>query len=428
MISSRYELTNFRLFDGQHPVLIDGMNMVVESGRIGSIGPSSLDARESFGDSIDLGGRTVIPGLMNLHEHITWRRGTDSFEARAVRKPVGRLLLRGMAHALISLAEGVTTIRDCASRDGSALLLRDAITEGEALGPRIHSVGAAIAMTGGHGSGAVLNADGPDEIRKAVREQLHKGADWIKLMASGGYLEPNIDQPTSQQFSAEEMAAAFDEAHRAGKRTTVHAHPAKAVRTAINAGVDCIEHAGLVDQATVELIAARNVFVDPTLCSPRYDVAIADRAGLSDWLVEASRAHLAEQAQIFTWLREAKCKIVAGTDASGDIQSELEYMVELGMPPHEAIRTATAVAAECLGVFDDLGTLEPGKIADFVVLDGDPLKDIRALRSVFATVKDGIVYWPKIIRHSTGVSIVSEIIDESRDAQASMVSWKLANA
>jgi imidazolonepropionase-like amidohydrolase len=401
---------NLKLFDGRSPTLRPA-SIVIEGSQLASVDGNERDwPTTSDVESIDLGGRTVVPGLMNLHDHITWRRGSASFQERVIRRSMTELLVRGTGQALVSLMEGETTLRDCASKDGTAIVLRDAIRSGEIRGPRIFSVGSAIGMTGGHGTGAVVAADGVDEIRKAVRRQLHQGADWIKLMVSGGFLLAGIDQPSSQQFSFEEMQAAFEEAHRAGRPTTAHAHPAKAIQAAIEAGADCIEHAGLADQDTVELMAKRGTFVVPTVCYPRYELDVASRLGQTGWLIEMLKGHLDEQATIFGWLRTAGCKICAGTDGTGDLQYELRYFVELGMTPYEALRSATVTSAECLGVSDKLGTIEEGKWADFVVVEGDPLTDIGILRNVYLVVKEGELYWPQVLSTVMGENQASEYL------------------
>lgn len=399
-----------RLFDGTGTSTSPDAALLVDHTRISWVGPASAAPAIDPAAVVDLNGRCVVPGLINMHDHITWRRGTESFEERVLRRPMVELLARGAGQALVSLLEGETTVRDCASKQGTAIVLRDAIERGELRGPRIFSVGSAIGITGGHASSrpfapdgeAVVAADGVDAVLKATRQQLHLGADWIKLLVSGGFLLPDIDQPDAQQFSLPEMQAAFDEAHRAGKPTTAHAHPPTAIATAIEAGADCIEHAGLADRATVELMAKRGTYVSPTLSFLRYELELADRVGRRDWLVEKMRAHLDSQAQIFGWFREAHVPIVPGTDGNGDLQHELRYMVDLGMTPAEAIISATAVSATCLRMGDKLGTLEAGKLADFVVLDGNPLTDIRDLQNVYLTVKDGQAYSPAVLRESIG--------------------------
>lgn len=386
---------------------VDDAVVLVEDGRITAAGPST-DFGETPYDEHDLGGCTVIPGLVNAHEHLTWRRAFGDFSTRVAHQPAATLLGRGFGHALVSLLEGVTTVRDVGSKDGLAITLRDAIEGGEAHGPRIRAAGAPIAMTGGHGSGGVRKADGVDEVRRAAREQLLQGADWIKLMVSGGFVARGFDQPESQQFSAEEMRAAFDEAHRAGKPATVHAHPPAAIQTAIEAGVDCIEHAGFADAATAELIASRDIFVVPTLGALRMEIELGERMGRPAWLIDACRARLPQQRSVFATLLDAGCKVVAGVDSMGDLQNELAIMVELGMTPRDALRAATTTAAACLRMEDEIGTIEAGKLADFVAVDGDPLSDVRALRNVVLTVKDGVPYRPAELRKLIGPALITE--------------------
>jgi imidazolonepropionase-like amidohydrolase len=227
-------------------------------------------------------------------------------------------------------------------------------------------------------------------------------------MTSGGIAGRGLDQATMQQFSVEEMRAAFDEAHKSGKRTTVHSHPPVAIRTAIEAGVDCIEHAGLIDRPTAELVAKRGVFVVPTLSALRMVVEQGERMSRPGWLIEACRERLHDQPRVFRSLLEAGCKIVAGVDSLGDLQREISFMVECGMSSQKAIQAATVVAAQCLDIADQVGTLQPGKMADFVAVDGDPLEDIHALRNVVLTVKGGAIFQPDILRMAIGPDLVTD--------------------
>ncbi len=400
---------NLTLIDGTGRPPVQNAAILVEGERITAIGRAAdFGSRLNKSEVIDLGARTVIPGLINAHEHLLWRRGYGGFEDRVVRQPAAKLLLKGFGHALVSLLEGVTTVRDVGSKDGLAVALRDAINAGQAHGPRIVAAGAPIAMTGGHGYGAVKVANGVTEVRRAARENLKAGADLIKLMASGGFVARGVDQPTSQQFSFEEMCAAFEEAHKAGKRTSVHCHPPLAIKTAIQAGVDCIEHGGLVDQETAELIAKSGRYIVPTLTSLRMEIERGHAMGRPEWLSEVCRQRLPGQKRTFKALLDSGCKIVAGVDSLGDLQMEIGYMVDEGMSPMRAIAAATSVAAECLGVADQVGTLEVGKYADLIAIDGDPLQDIRATRKVALTVKGGVIYQPELLRAAIGPSLVTD--------------------
>ncbi len=400
---------NLTLIDGTGRPPVQDAAILVEGERITAVGRAiDFGSRLNKSEVIDLGARTVIPGLINAHEHLLWRRGYGGFEDRVVRQPAAKLLLKGFGHALVSLLEGVTTVRDVGSKDGLAIALRDAINAGQAHGPRIVAAGAPIAMTGGHGYGAVKVANGVTEVRRAARENLKAGADLIKLMASGGFVARGVDQPTSQQFSFEEMCAAFEEAHKAGKRTSVHCHPPVAIKTAIQAGVDCIEHGGLVDQETAELIAKSGRYIVPTLTSLRMEIERGHAMGRPAWLSEVCRQRVPGQKRTFRALLDSGCKIVAGVDSLGDLQMEIGYMVDEGMSPMRALAAATSVAAECLGVADQVGTLEVGKYADLIAIDGDPLQDIRATRKVALTVKGGVIYQPELLRAAIGPSLVTD--------------------
>jgi imidazolonepropionase-like amidohydrolase len=404
-------LSGARLIDGRGgpPVLnsvvvLDGnaITWVGDAPDLKKEGPLDLLERAQ---SFDLRDKTLLPGLINAHEHLTWRRTVGSWTQRVLQQRPEDLLLRGMGQALVSLAEGVTSVRDMGSKDGMAIRLKRAIESGILIGPRMVVAGRPLAMTGGHGGEVNCFADGPDEVRKAAREQLQAGADLVKVMASGGFVSRGTDLPTSLQLSLEEMHTAFEEADKAGKRTAAHAHAPIAIRTALEAGADSIEHGGFLDEETAALMAERGVFLVPTLCGLKMSVELGVQMGRPGWLIEAAREMIPQHFGAFRNALEAGVKIAAGVDSLGDLQTELEFMVEGGMSPMDALLSATRDAAECLGLETQVGTVEPGKMADLIVVNGDPSKNINALRHVELVIKDGVVYKPEDLQHCIGPSL-----------------------
>src|SRR5690625_2367461 len=243
--------------------------VVIEGDRITEVRPAGgfdVEAAASQRDTtvIDATGKYLIPGLVNLHEHLDNHRGTGSFQER-LHEPIEHGVIRGNRNLLTSLAYGVTTVRDTGSKGGTNIAFRNAVEAGQAIGPRIFPSGSPICMTGGHGAGLAIEADGPDAVRAAARQQLKAGADVIKIMASGGFVSLGNDHPWAAQFTEEEIRAACEEAHNSGKTVACHAHPPEAIRIALAAGVDTIEHGALMNEESVELIEKHGAHLVPTL-------------------------------------------------------------------------------------------------------------------------------------------------------------------
>jgi imidazolonepropionase-like amidohydrolase len=392
-----------RLIDGTGAAPHEAGVVVIEEGKISAVGPEGdFDGRDWTGYTvIDAEGGTILPGLINCHEHLEVRHGYGSYQERA-GQTIDWGYMRAARNALLALQEGLTTVRDVGSKGILNLTLRQAIEEGMIVGPRVVACGQPLAMTGGHGQGLCMIADGVDQVRAAAREQLLHGADLIKCMASGGYISKGIDQPESPQFTVEELRAAFDEAHSAGKLTTVHAHPPTAIRNAIEAGVDCIEHAALVDEPTAELLADRNIPVVPTLVE-HWDMAEHGLEwGRPAWLVEHARGDREQRLMIYSRLVAAGCKLAVGTDVMGSIAREIELMAEGGLDNMAVLVAATRNGADVCGLGDRTGTLEAGKDADVLVVAGDPLEDLDALRHVQVVLKQGAAYRPASLAAATG--------------------------
>jgi imidazolonepropionase-like amidohydrolase len=302
--------------------------------------------------------------------------------------------LRAAVHAKKTLESGVTTVRDMGGKNYIDLALRDAIAGGMIPGPRMLASGRPVVMTGGHGWPMAREADGPDEVRKAVREQLKAGADVIKLMATGGVMTPGVE-PGSPQLTLEELKAGVEEAGKAGRRTASHAQGTTGIKNAVLAGITSIEHGIFLTDEVIELMLERGTYLVPTLVAPYWIVKKGRAAGIPDYAVKKSEDVIEAHLASFRKALAAGVKIAFGTDAGtpfnehGANTFELELMVENGMSPMQALEAGTRVSAELLGIADKVGTLEPGKLADVVVVAGNPLDDIKAVREVRLVIKEG---------------------------------------
>jgi imidazolonepropionase-like amidohydrolase len=261
--------------------------------------------------------------------------------------------------------------------------LRDAQAAGLVLGPRIVATNQVVCMTGGHGSWMGREADGPDEVRKAVREQLKAGADCVKFIATGGVMTRGVE-PGAQQLTEEELRAGVEEAHKSGRKTAAHAHGADGIRAAVRAGIDSVEHGSFMTDECMSLMKERGTSYSVTLCSSEgfFD---APPGAVADWAMVKARQVRAAMHATFTRAYEAGVKIVLGTDAGtpynehGHNARELALMVQLGADPLDALRAGTRSGAELLGKLESLGTIESGKLADLVLCRGDVVGDIRRL-------------------------------------------------
>jgi imidazolonepropionase-like amidohydrolase len=400
-------LKNGVLIDGtgQDPVLNGAV--VIKGNKIEAVGPQAeLDLKAYNGSDqevIDVGGKVIMPGLINVHEHLDNRWGKGPYQERAAQ-PITWLMLRAMRNALLALQEGVTTIRDCASKEGTNLTMRKGIAEGMIVGPRVVACGQPIAMTGGHGYELCIEADGPDEVRKAARTLLKAGADFIKLMASGGHVDPSKDLPWSPQLGEEEMRVAFEEAKKAGKRTTVHAHPPAAIKAAIEVGVDCIEHGGLMDAASADLMAREGVFLVPTLGEGWEIAHRGEELGRPAWLIASCERRLDSRMGAFGHPARAGVPIAVGTDVAGSMALEMSLIQQGGLSAMDVLVAATRNGAKVCDLADQVGTLEKGKLADVIVIDGDPLQNMEDVANVELVFKEGKPYHPNKLAAGTGIS------------------------
>ena len=396
-----------RLIDGSGAAPREGVDVLVEGGVITAIG---AELRAPAGAAvIDLGGRTLLPGLIDAHTHLTSEPAAShaALIARGAGEGEADRALRGASNARATLEAGFTTVRNV----GGTLAdrsVRDAIAAGRAVGPRVLVANHAIGITGGHcdptnglhperapAPGATSGvADGPEGARAAVRQQIKLGADVIKVCATGGVLSQG-DGVGASQMTPAELRAAVEEAGRAGRKVAAHAHGTQGIVDAVEAGVASIEHGSILDARAAKLMKRRGTFLVPTVFVGRYVEEAAAAGRLSEESAAKARMIAPRMRESFALARRSGVKIAMGSDAGvfphGENARELVEMVALGMTPMEAIVAATSRAAELLGV-SDVGVVEVGRLGDLVAVDGDPLADVAALLRPALVVKGGVVY------------------------------------
>ena len=380
------------VIDGTGAEPVRGRAVVVEGGRIASVVD---EARAPRGRRIALEGCTLLPGLINCHVHLCF--GAEADPVRALKdEPVALTALKALLRAKQTVDAGVTTVRDLGGREYVELAVRRAVDEGLFPGPRILAAGRPVCMTGGHGNWLAREADGPDDARKAVREQLKAGADVIKLIATGGVMTPGVE-PGSPQLTLEEMRAAIEEARKAGRLTAAHAQGSSGIADAIEAGITTIEHGIFLTDEIIASMKRKGVFLVPTLVAPAAISAGGLAAGIPDFMVRKSEAVIPHHIASFQRAAKAGVRIAAGADSGtplnfhGSLLPELELMVKYGMTPLEAIRSATSEAAEALGLGGETGRIAPGYAADLLAVAGQPAERIGALADVRLVLARGAV-------------------------------------
>jgi imidazolonepropionase-like amidohydrolase len=386
--------------------LIDGCGgsptrgfVVIEKNQIVEVGKGPGPSKRTGFEAIDLDGRCVLPGMIDCHVHLCIDGSADPLQS-VLKDPPAMITLKAARHADLTLLSGVTTVRDLGSANGISGSLRDAIALGVATGPRVVTTNQAVCITGGQGWQFSRQADGPDDVRRAVREQIRAGADAIKMMATGGVITPGVE-PGSPQFTLEELKAGAEEAHKAGRKIAAHAQGNEGIKNSLKAGFDTIEHGIYLDDEAIALLLEKKAVLVPTLSAPFNIMEKGEASGIPSFIIEKTRkvkdAHVASVKKA----HKAGVAIASGADSGtpfnlhGDNLRELELLVGIGLSPMEAIVSATRIAAETLGLGNRLGTLEPGKLADLIVVEGDPLKDIAVLQKrdkMVAVMKDGKFY------------------------------------
>jgi imidazolonepropionase-like amidohydrolase len=395
------------LFDGKSDQVVSPGVVVIQDGKITAAGAKVTEPAGA--EVIDLGNATLLPGLMDAHTHLTSESSSDwkKDELDRFKKPIPQVAIEATGYAKRTLWAGFTTVRDLGASDLVDIGLRNAINEGVVPGPRMLVAVHAISARGGHCDGTagyrpdLLKepgpedgvADGADQVRAAVRFNTKHGADVIKVCASGGVLSL-ADRVDSPQLTQAELDALVSEAHALGRRTAAHAHGAEAAKRAVRAGIDSIEHGSFVDNEGLDLMKQRGTYLvfTPVLC-------LNDRlkkSGAPQNVVDKATAATAAANATFKRALARGVKLAFGSDASvcphGSQVAQFAAMVGLGLKPLAALRSATSADAALLGVDDQLGSLEAGKLADVIAVPGDPSADITAIEKVFFVMKDGVVY------------------------------------
>jgi imidazolonepropionase-like amidohydrolase len=397
------------LFDGTGDKTRDNMVIVVVGDRIQSVSPASAASIPAGATVVDLSHATVLPGLIDCHTHLGAR--ADRYdEIYNFKNTPFQSAFAATVNARKTLEAGFTSVRDVGSLPFLAVDLRNSINEGLIPGPRIVASGPGITITGGHGD---LNnfspqtrvsmfpaerdfqiADGVDQIRHVVRAQVKYGVDVIKILATGGVLSKG-DSPGAPQFTSEELKAAADEAHMAGRKIAAHAHGTQGIKNAILAGIDSIEHASLIDDEGIRMAKEHGTYLVMDIYNDDYILGKAIEFGLPKENVDKERAIGRLQRENFERAVKGGAKMAFGTDAGvyphGDNAKQFFYMVKFGMTPAQAIRAATSSAADLIGRAKDVGTLEAGKFADVIAVTDDPLQNVRALENVGFVMKGGVV-------------------------------------
>lgn len=374
-------------FDNAHIITGRGEafrgHILVEGEKIAGIGAGDPTVEMAGFERIDLDGQAVLPGFIDCHVHLR-TDGVADPRAQAAADTDALAVLRSARNALRTLQAGVTTIRDCGSRNGIDFALREAVRQGICLAPRLVLSGMVICMTGGHGWQVGIEADGVDGVRKAARSQIKAGADNVKLIASGGILTKGTEIG-SPQYTIEELRAGVEEARAAGKTCCAHAHGATAVKNATIAGVSSVEHGYFIDDDGIALMLEHGTFLVGTSAAVRNVVKHGIAAGINPDAVRKAESAIDQHIEGFKKAYKAGVKMAMGTDSGvpfthhGRNLDELGYLVQMGVPPAEAIGIGTYQSARLLNMDDRIGSLEAGKLADLVVVDGDPLKDIDVL-------------------------------------------------
>ena len=389
-----------RLFDAPSGRMLSGQDIVVRNSRIEQVGAGLVvpaGARE-----IDLRDATVLPGFIDVHTHLV---GSNQAGYEALGVSVPRMALTGAKNAQTTLFAGFTTVRNLGAPGYADVALRDAIYDGEVSGPRMQVSGPPLGISGGHCDSNLLPfdfhysaegvANGVPAVMAKVRETIKYGADVIKFCASGGVFSKG-DNPLLEQYSPEEMQALIAEAHRLGRKVASHAHATIAIKDAVRAGVDSIEHGIFLDDEGIELMKQHGTYLVPTSFPLYWFEQNVSKLNMPPWVVEKAAIIIPAAKKNMARAFRAGVKVALGTDAGvyphGLNGGEFWSMVQLGLTPVQALQAGTVNAADLMGWSDRIGSVAPGKFADLVAVRGNPLDDVTLLQHVRFVMKDGVVY------------------------------------
>lgn len=389
--------------------ILQDRDVLVTDGRIVAIDRSGQIDLPEGSEVIDMDGATLLPGLSDSHVHLTSRSDVHGYRRLTVSTP--RAAISGVANAKTTLLAGFTTVRNLGAPGYSDIALMQAINDGEVPGPRIIPAGMALGITGGHCDNNLLPyeydvtaggvADGPWAVRQKVRQNKKYGAEVIKFCGTGGVLSKGTSLG-AQQFTLEEMSAIVDEAHLLGLKVAVHAHGTKGIQTALEAGVDSVEHASMISDESIALAVAHGAYLSMDIYVSDFILSEGEAAGILEESLAKERQVGRIQRERFKAAVDAGAKIAFGTDAGvyrhGLNARQFAYMVDWGMTPIQAIQAATIANAALFGLEDEIGSIAVGKSADIIAVDANPLQDIRALEDVDFVMARGTVYLDKLAR------------------------------
>lgn len=379
------------LIDGTGSAAKNNQAITIENGRIVKIEDAKAAQLEGA-EVIDCQNQVVMPGLINCHIHCLNPVGLPGSVVDNLTTM--ERAYWGMRNLRDLLESGVTTVRNLGTMKNYDLEIKKSINEGLIEGPHMYCSGSCICMTGGHGWKSGLESDGVDECRKHARQQLKAGVDLIKIMATGGVMTDGVE-PGSAQLTEEEMRAAIEEAHKANRRTATHAQGTEGIKNALRAGIDTVEHGIFLDEWCIDFMKEHGVWLVPTLVAPQCIVEAGVEKGVPAYAVRKSNYVIGYHVDSFKRAYAAGVKIAMGTDAGtpynyhNNSAYELELMVKYGVSNMDALVISTRNGADAIGILEDFGTLEAGKVADILVLNENPLENISNIRSVSKVFKEG---------------------------------------
>jgi imidazolonepropionase-like amidohydrolase len=400
-----------RLFDPTSGRMIEHPVVVISADKIQSLSEDKAAVSPTT-RIIDLGNATILPGFIDVHTHLTMNVGGGGYEGLGVSIP--RAALIGAKNARLTLLAGFTTVRNVGAEGYSDVALRDAIDAGDVLGPRMQVSGPPLGISGGHCDNSLLPsefhhsaegvADGEQAVMHRVREVIKYGADVIKFCASGGVFSKG-DNPLLEQYSPAEMNVLITEAHRLGRKVATHAHSSIAIKDAVRAGVDSIEHGIFIDEEGINLMKEHHTFLVPTSYPLFWFEQHESEMHLPPWVIEKAAIIIPAAKKNVAQAFKAGVRVALGTDAGvyphGQNGGEFWSMVQLGLTPVQALQAGTVNAAELMGWSDRVGVIRPGMFADIVAVRGDPISDIHALEHVQFVMKGGVVYKDEISNSSS---------------------------
>ncbi len=400
MAQDRIALVGGSVVDIETGEALDNAVVLIEDERIAAVGKTGEVEVPAGTETIDASDLYLIPGLMNMHVHFGLVL-PGKLSAELANETEGELTLRMAKNAYDSLLAGVTTIRSPGSDRHGDLALRKAIAKGEVHGPRIFSAGESLVITGGHGSGSGMTYnDGPYELVKAARREISAGADWVKIMISGG-IATDGGGLAEALMTPEEIEAVIDAAHRFGAKVAAHSGSSRATSIAVDAGIDSIEHGYFLDRAVLKKMAKAGTWYVPTIVvSQPASADFFERIGSPQWYLERRESAGKEHWKALQMAIEEGVKIALGTDqmphepndGTTATAREAQYYVEAGMTPLQALQSATIQTARMLDADEDIGSIDVGKYADIVAVPANPATDIKALREIRLVMKGGKIY------------------------------------